>query len=124
MAGFPIRAEADDSRDRVYITLPRANALAVVHTGERREAARIEFDIGPDRERKTLFSGYMPDSSIPIGVLLSGDGKLLFVAHTNAHVISVYDAASLERKALVPVGLEPDGMAWSPIEPATRASGL
>lgn len=123
MTGFPIRAEADSARQRVYITLPRADALAAISTDQRAEVARINFDIGPDRERKTLFGDAMPDSSIPIGVLLSGDGKHLFVAHTNAHVISVYDAQSLQRLRLVPVGLEPDGMAWSARDVAVEAQG-
>lgn len=60
----------------------------------------------------------LPDSSIPIGVLLSGDGQSLFVAHSNSHVITVYDAQSLERRATIPTGLEPDGMGWSPLDVA------
>ncbi len=112
--GFPIRVEADDARGRVYVTLPKADALAVIDVAMRSVTHRLQFDIGPDRTRRTLFGDMLPDSSIPIGVLLSGDGKTLFVAHSNAHVISVYDAATLERQAVIPAGLEPDGMAWSP----------
>lgn len=114
--GFPIRAEADDPRNRVYVTAPRQDALIVLDSESRKEIARIDFAIAPDRERKTLLGSALPDSSIPVGVLLSGDGRQLFVAHTNSHVISVYDAQTLERQALLPVGLEPDGMAWSPLE--------
>jgi DNA-binding beta-propeller fold protein YncE len=114
--GFPIRAETDDARQRVYISAPADDALLVIGTDSREEIARIPFaDIGPDRERETMLGSALPDSSIPVGVQLSGDGRLLFVAHTNAHVVSVYDAESLEREAIVEVGLEPDGMAWSPL---------
>ena len=116
LEGFPIRAEADDARKRVYITLPQANALAVVST-ETFAVERIQpFNLGPDARRKTMFGDRMPDSSIPVGVQLSGDGSLLFVAHTSAHVIGAYDPDSLERRALIPAGLEPDGMAWSPLD--------
>ena len=115
LEGFPIRVEADDARGRVYVTLPRADAMAVLDVKTRELLQLIEFEIGPDRTRRTLFGDMLPDSSIPIGVLLSGEGKTLFVAHSNAHVLSVYDAATLERQAVIPTGLEPDGMAWSPL---------
>jgi hypothetical protein len=63
----------------------------------------------------------LPDSSIPIGVLLAGDGGELFAAHSNAHVVTVYDAQSLARRVTIPAGLEPDGMGWSPLDVADQA---
>lgn len=118
LPGFPIRAEADDPRGRVYVTLPQADALAVIDHESREERSRLQFDVPPDRSRKTLLGDMLPDSSIPIGVLLSGDGQSLFVAHSNSHVITAYDAQSLERRATIPTGLEPDGMGWSPLDVA------
>lgn len=116
MPGFPIRARADDARGVIYVTQPKVNALSVINVDQRELQQRIDFDIGPDTERKTLFSDVMPDSSIPIGVLLSGDGKTLYVAHTNAHLVSVWDAQTLEFRGTIATGLEPDGMAWSPLD--------
>jgi DNA-binding beta-propeller fold protein YncE len=121
LPGFPIRAEADDPRGRVYVSLPEADALAVIDRESREERARVQFDVPPDRTRPTLFGDMLPDSSIPIGVLLAGDGGELFVAHSNAHVVTVYDAQSLERRATIPAGLEPDGMGWSPLDVADQA---
>jgi DNA-binding beta-propeller fold protein YncE len=62
-----------------------------------------------------MFGKLAPGSSIPVGVLLAGDGSRVFVAHTNAHAVSVYDPASWERTALLSAGPEPDGMGWSPL---------
>jgi len=118
LPGFPIRAEADDPRGRVYVTIPQADALVVIDRDSLEELSRLQFDVPPDRSRRTLFGDMLPDSSIPIGVLLSGDGESLFVAHSNSHVITVYDAQSLERRATIPTGLEPDGMGWSPLDVA------
>ena len=100
----------------LYITLPWADALVAIDRRTRQVRQRLDFKIGPDRSRKTLFGDMLPDSSIPIGVLLTADGKTLFVAHTNAHVVTAYDAQTLEREAVIRTGLEPDGMAWSPLE--------
>ena len=118
LPGFPIRAEADERRGRVYVSLPEADALAVLDIHTRQEQTRLQFDIPPDRSRRTLFGDMLPDSSIPIGVLLAGDGDELFVAHSNAHVVTVYDAQSLERRTAIATGLEPDGMGWSPLDAA------
>lgn len=115
LAGFPIRAEADEARGLVYVTIPAVDALVAIDVAKRQEAWRIDFDIPPDRTRKTLFGDRLPDSSIPIGVQLSGDGKHLFVAHTNSHVVSVWDADTREQVRVIASGLEPDGMAWSPL---------
>jgi DNA-binding beta-propeller fold protein YncE len=117
LPGFPIRVEADDPRGRVYVTLPKTNELAVVNVETRQISNLLPFAIEPDRKRRTQFGNLAPESSMPIGVLLSGDGTTLFVAHGSAHVISVYDAQSLERLYLIPTGLEPDGMAWSVLAP-------
>lgn len=120
LSGFPIRAEPDEERGRVYVTQPVANAMSIINVDERRPEQRIDFDIGPDRSRKTLFSSAMPESSIPVGVLLAGDGKTLFVAHTNAHLVSIWNATTLEFIDIIETGLEPDGMAWSSLELGTK----
>ncbi|KZX51300.1 hypothetical protein A3709_10800 [Halioglobus sp. HI00S01] len=112
--GFPIRAEADAARGLVYVSLPAADALVAIHVASRKQAWRIDFDIPPDHTRKTLFGDRLPGSSIPIGVQLSGDGRHLYVAHTNSHVVSVWDVDTRERVGLIKTGLEPDGMGWSP----------
>ena len=116
LPGFPIRVEADDPRGRVYITQPREDALTAIDTATREVLKRIDFDIEPDSTRKTLFGDRLPDSSIPIGVLLSRDGATLFVAHSSAHLVSVWDAATLEQRGTIATGLEPDGMDWSPLD--------
>jgi len=121
LPGFPIRVEADDPRGRVYVSLPEADALAVIDRESREERTRVQFDVPPDRTRPTLFGDMLPDSSIPIGVLLAGDGGELFAAHSNAHVVTVYDAQSLARLVTIPAGLEPDGMGWSPLDVADQA---
>lgn len=116
LPGFPIRAETDDPRGLVYITQPREDALSAIDINTRQVSRRIDFNIEPDPVRKTLFGDRLPGSSIPIGVLLSGDGETLFVAHSSAHLVSVWEAANLKSMGTIPTGLEPDGMAWSPLD--------
>lgn len=111
--GFPIRLEADPVRGRVFVTLPARDRLAVVDPGNRSIVREIAFDIEPDTSRKTIFGDRLPNSSVPIGVLLSRDGEYLFVAHSAAHLVSVWDTDSLEMIGTIATGLEPDGMDYS-----------
>lgn len=113
VGGFPIRVTADDERGRVYVTLARDDAMVVIDRAERKLLRRIDFDIPPARPDDTLLSEAGISGSIPVGLLLSRDGKLLFVAHTNAHRVSVRDAGTLERLSVFSTGREPDGMAWT-----------
>ena len=115
LPGFPIRAEADDPRGRVYVTLASGDALSVIDVATRREVEQVKFAIEPDTSRKTVFGDRLPDSSIPVGVLLAGDGNALFVAHSSAHLVSVWNPDTLQQSATIATGLEPDGMAWSPL---------
>lgn len=113
VGGFPIRVEADDERDRVYVTLAKADALAVLDSRERTLLQRIPFAIDVASSGETLLSGGEVSGSIPVGLLLSRDGEMLFVAHTHAHRVSVRDASSLEQIKVFTAGREPDGMAWT-----------
>jgi DNA-binding beta-propeller fold protein YncE len=116
LKGFPIRVEADPTRERIYITLPATDQLAVVDAATRKVAQVLDFDIPIDPSRLTLLSDRLPNSSIPIGVLLSGDGQQLFVAHSASHLISIWSAEDLTFLGTIATGIEPDGMDWSPIE--------
>lgn len=120
--GFPIRAETDEPRGVVYVTQPAEDAMSAIDIATRKVRQRIDFKIEPDASRKTLFSDRLPGSSIPIGVLLSGDGENLYVAHSSAHLVSVWDARTLALKGTIATGLEPDGMDWSPLDVREQAS--
>ncbi|MBN7796673.1 YncE family protein [Parahaliea mediterranea] len=113
VGGFPIRVEADDERGRVYVTLAKADAMAVLDSRERKLLPRVPLAIDTASVGETLLSAGDVSGSIPVGLLLSRDGELLFIAHTNAHRVSVRDANSLEQLKVFTAGREPDGMAWT-----------
>lgn len=116
VGGFPIRVEADDSRGRVFVTLARDDALAVLDVAERKLLQRSSYDIPGLRQEGSLLGDRGLSGSIPVGLLLTGDGEMLFTAHTNAHQISVRNAETLEQLTLFTAGQEPDGMVWTWID--------
>ncbi len=113
VGGFPIRLAADDTRGRVYATLARDDAMVVIDSERREVTRRIDFEIPVPENADSILAGKGVSGSIPVGLLLSRDYEMLFVAHTNADVISVREAQDLRQVAVFSAGNEPDGMAWT-----------
>jgi YVTN family beta-propeller protein len=60
-----------------------------------------------------LFGDRFGDSPVPVGILVHPDGKLAYVANTNADVISVIDLQTMMLVDRLVAGKEPDGMAFA-----------
>ncbi|GAB3270680.1 YncE family protein [Parahaliea aestuarii] len=113
VGGFPIRVAADDSRGRVFATLAMDDAMVVIDSESREVSRRIDFDIPVPENADSILAGEGVSGSIPVGLLVSRDYEMIFVAHTQADVISVREAHDLEQVAVFRAGKEPDGMAWT-----------
>jgi len=62
-----------------------------------------------------LFADRFGKSPVPVGILISPDGRLAYIANTNADLITVIDLESLEVTGRLKAGQEPDGMGFSPL---------
>ena len=62
---------------------------------------------------KRLFGTQFGESPVPVGLVVSPDGKRAYVAATQADVVVVVDPMTLEVVDLIKAGEEPDGMAWA-----------
>lgn len=114
--GFPIRATATPDGG-VLVTHARGGHLAVFSTARRAETARLTFDLAALGTANRLFGDRFGDSSVPIGVVVSGDGSRAYVAHAHADAITEVDLAGGEPRLVrtLRAGKEPDGMGWSPV---------
>jgi YVTN family beta-propeller protein len=116
-SSFPIRAHISADGSTVLVTNARSGTLSVFsRDGE--EVRHVE-DMGvaapePDPERVL---GHFEGTTLPIGVVTSGDGRRAFVAHALADRVSILDLKTLETLAIIEVGNEPDGMAYVPAAP-------
>jgi YVTN family beta-propeller protein len=111
-SSFPIRAHITADGAAVLVTNARSGTLSVFSRegGEPREVAEMGVETPePDPERVL---GNFEGTTLPIGVVTSGDGARAFVAHALADRVSILDLESLETIATVEVGQEPDGMAY------------
>lgn len=120
-AGFPIRATAT-SRGTVLVTHARGGHLAVFSVAERAETGRVAFDLEALGGDERLFGDRFGRSSVPIGVVVSADGRLAYVAHANADVVTEIDLERLEVARTLRAGKEPDGMAWTAVDVASATA--
>jgi len=112
---FPIRAAATPDGSRVLVTCAESGDVAVFSTARRAPERRVPLPAAPGRGDGRLFGDRFGASSVPIGIVVSGDGRRAWVAHSNADVISVVDLTTWEKVGELRAGKEPDGMAWTPV---------
>ncbi|MEE8522824.1 MAG: cytochrome D1 domain-containing protein [Thermoanaerobaculia bacterium] len=111
--GFPIRATATAGGE-VLVTRASAGDMMVYDTAELGKGRRVAFDLKASGFEGRLFGDRFGDSSVPIGVVVDGEGERAWVAHANADVITEVDVESGAILRLLTAGKEPDGMGYSP----------
>lgn len=109
---FPIRVVFTAAGDRALVTNARSAQLRVFNVGARTEAlvVPIQAPVVEGADQVIAFQG----SAVPIGVLADPDGRHVYVAAASADVIAVVDLEQGAVVRLLPVGREPDGLAWAP----------
>jgi YVTN family beta-propeller protein len=119
-ASFPIRAAFTPDGRHVLVSLARSGEVAVFDASTRSLVRRIPMEARAEDERdERLFGDRFGDSPVPIGILISPNGKRAYVANTNADVVTLIDLESWTLTGRLQAGKEPDGMAWSRMEVVT-----
>jgi len=118
-ASFPIRATVTPDGRHVLVSCAKSGDLAVFDARRHTPLRRIALGATGTTTEGRLFGDRFGRSSVPIGVVVSGDGARAFVAHSNADRISVVDLTTWTVTGTLAAGPEPDGMGWSPL-PVTQ----
>jgi YVTN family beta-propeller protein len=110
-ADFPIRVVFTPDGALALVTNARSAELRVFDVATRQEVAAIPIeapvvDGGP---QVIAFEG----SAVPIGVLADPHLRHVYVAAASADAIAVIDLDTARVVRLIPVGREPDGLAWA-----------
>jgi len=130
----------DESRDRLFVSLPAAGRVAVVDTVRWRVSELLEVGPGPRRlalqpDRRYLWVardlpgadsgvtaidaagpevvGHLATGAGAHHLALSGDGRHLFVTNRDAGTTTVVDVAERAKVADVETGERPTSVAWS-----------
>jgi YVTN family beta-propeller protein len=117
-AEVPIRAKATPDGKWVLVTNADSGELAVFDASTMSEHRRFRIEISADETSGRGFGGQGGESSVPIGVLIAPDSKRAYVAHANAHVVSVIDLETFEVVDYLRAGRVPDGLGYSRVDVA------
>ncbi len=113
--GFPIRVRLTPDGSRVLVSAARSGEVVVFDRAKRRELVRKQLDLSTvEGFEDRLFGDRFGDSPVPVGLVVSPDGRTAWVAATQADAVVVVGTENLVVKGLLTAGREPDGMAWAP----------
>lgn len=112
VTGFPIRVSFTPDGARALVTAPREGDVALIDAESRSISKRVPIRLEVPGDADTLFGDAFGESPTPIGILVRPDGRVAYVATSRADRIAVLDLETLEVRAALPTGREPDGMAW------------
>ncbi len=121
-ATFPIRVKFTPNGRSVLVSNAQSGDVAVFDSATRKEVRRIALaGKATEGAEGRLFGRQFGDSPVPVGILVTPDGKNAVIACANADVLAVLDLEKWVVSGQLQAGHEPDGMAFSPI--ALPASG-
>lgn len=118
LPGIPIRiAMAPDGR-KAFVTCAGSSELVVLETATRRVLRRRRIDVplapgATDRPYARIAAG----SVLPVGLLVSPDGRSVYVAATMGDAVLRLDTSDAAVQQALPVGGEPDGLAVTGLMP-------
>jgi len=113
--GVPIRVVSTANGKRILVSCASTGEVATFDRRTRKELVRRKLDLStvPDAATR-LFGDRFGESPVPVGLVVSPDDRIAWVAATQSDVIVVVDVETLEVLDLIRTGKEPDGMAYTP----------
>lgn len=121
LPGVPIRMAITPDGATALATCAGTGELVAFDVAIRVERARRRIDVPPaEGARQRPFARIAPGSPAPVGLLLSSDGRSVFVAATLGDRIVHLDAATLAPLQTIDVSGEPDGLATTAVMPRAQ----
>jgi len=120
---FPIRVKVTPDGKLALVSNARSGDVAVFDVASRKELRRVPMKRGSaetaaargPEQRLQVVPGATANDPVPIGIVISPDGRTAWVANTSTDTVSVIDVAVGTVTGTLRAGKEPDGMAYSPV---------
>jgi len=111
LPGIPIRIAMTPDGRTALVTCAGTSELVAFDVASRGERGRRKVDVplAPGAEQRP-FARLAPGSVLPVGLLVSRDGRSAFVAATMGDRVVQYDVSTLAPLGTIEVDGEPDGL--------------
>ena len=121
-AGFPIRIKITPDGAHALVSCAETGDVAIFDVPGRRLLRRIPMELtAKDDLSERLFGDRFGESPVPIGILITPDGKRAFVANTNVDLVTVLDLETWTVAGRIETGKQPDGLGYTQAAPAFPA---
>ncbi|MEN3037570.1 MAG: YncE family protein [Candidatus Kryptonium sp.] len=108
--GFPIRVKFSKDGKYAVISCARSGEIAIVDAKSKEILKRVRTAEKADVEKTgRLFGSAFGDSPVPIGIAIGND-NMVYVANSNADIISIIDIKTGKVMKTIGTGKEPDGI--------------
>ena len=112
-ASFPIRIKFTPDGRTALVSNARTGDVAVFDVESKKEVRRISMEVKPSEDLDGRLFNQFGTSPTPIGIVITPEGNLAFIANTRADIVTVIDLKAWKIRARLIAGKEPDGMAYS-----------
>lgn len=112
---YPIRIRFTPDGRTALATFARSSELKLFDAGTHKETASISMKISKSAMHGGFASEGYESHTVPIGLAVSGDSEWALVANTGVDAVSLVSLKDRDIDAVVFVGREPDGLAYSPV---------
>lgn len=118
LPGIPIRIAMTPDGRTAFVSCAGSSEVVAIETATRRERgrARIDLPLAPGATERP-YARIAAGSALPVGLLVSRDGRNVYVAATMADAVLRLDTRDVAVQQTVAVGGEPDGLALTGVLP-------
>jgi YVTN family beta-propeller protein len=121
--GFPIRIKITPDGAHALVSSAESGDVAVFDVPGRRQLRRIPMELtAADDVSDRLFGDQFGESPVPIGILITPDGRRAYIANTNVDLVTVLDLESWSVTDRITTGKQPDGLGFTTVRPEFSAA--
>lgn len=124
LPGIPIRIGMTPDGRTALVTCAGAGEIVAFDVERRveRRRAKVAVPLAPGAQERP-FARLATGSVLPVGLLVSRDGRSAYVAATMGDRVAQFDTRTLEILRTLDVGGEPDGLGSTPVIPRAACHG-
>ena len=120
-AGYPLRVRFTPDGATALAIFGKSSELKFFDASARKEVAALPMRISKAAMHGGKGAEGYENVTVPLGLAISPDGKWAFVTNGGADALTIVSIAKRDASAVVFVGREPDGVAYSPLVRAKPA---